>query len=244
MKYAMPAIIATARILVIIAPRMNRMRGTPVARQWQGWGRLWQQLYSHSVHILSLFTFSSWFWAAVWLCSNATPSISPLRLCFLVATITLPSISTLNATLVHILRLSPAAFSAAGWQSPILNFLPFLSPTLPSLGFLVLMTDFFSPVPGCQHVNYNPIQAPRRPPSSLGWKLIQMTRGESCRGAHMGGSLAPRRPKKGSPQFSRRPVWHLGDIPIDPGFRPTVTFGINFVTKNVSPAPSSLDFQI
>ena len=47
-----------------------------------------------------------------------------------------------------------------------------------------------------------------------------------------------RRPKKDSPQFSRRPVWHVGDIAIEVGTRPTVTFGINLVPKIV-PLPHS-----
>ena len=81
MKYA---------IAVIIAPRMNRMTATAIARQWQGRG---QQLYSHSAHP------------------------------------------------------------------------PTHSPPYP-LCFLVLGTDFFSPIPGCLRVNYNLIQAPQTPPPS------------------------------------------------------------------------------
>ena len=45
-------------------------------------------------------------------------------------------------------------------------------------------------------------------------------------------------PKKDSLQFSRRPVWHVGDIAIEVGTRPTVTFGINLVPKIV-PLPHS-----
>ena len=156
MKYA---------IAVIIAPRMNRMTATAIARQWQGRG---QQLYSHSAH---------------------PPTHSPpYPLCFLVLW----------------WRISFPQFLAA-----------YVSIIIPS----------------------GPTQTP--PPFQPGenwyrWRGGGKVVAEGKRWGMPGWLAGTTTAKKGLPAIFPSHVWHLGDITIDPGIRPTVTFGINFVTKNVS----------
>ena len=69
--------------------------------------------------------------------------------------------------------------------------------------FHVLMKDFFSPIPCCLRVNYNPIQAPQTPPpSSLLVKIdTDDDEGKVVAGKTSGGhgGLGPRRAKKGLP---------------------------------------------